>query len=734
MISHTVEVKKKILIADDSEMNRELLSEILGEKYDYIYAEDGEAALSLLFDGIDIDILLLDMNMPKLGGIDVMKVLRDKNRLNETPVIIISAESDINYIQYAYYLGAVDYILRPFNAFQVRHRVETTLDVYNQKKQLAQTIEAQVYHQEKINNTLINIFSRIVEMRNFESGSHTLNVQTTTKLLLKHLVKITDKYPLSENEISMISSVSALHDIGKVMIPDYILNKPGKLTAEEWEIMKTHTTKGNDFLNSLPIDQNESFVRLAHEICRHHHERYDGKGYPDGLVGDDIPISAQAVSVADAYDALTSDRCYKKAFSHEVAVSIICNGECGAFNPLLLQSFREIADQLLINKTLNNRCDAANSQLPPKAEMSENYNIYTSSRYNQLQVERMKKDFFAENCNGLRFEYDAVSKKILYIKYYDCDGKLLQLKSNITHLLTESDYQKLKSLLAKATPQKPYIEMTVMLPVTGRLRWHKLRIKTIWLPENNSYTGIVGYCSDVHNRTLTKYADLLIAEKPISAETYSAINDIFDFVYLIDPVTCNVLNIDNNGNITETTQKCFELWNRNEHCKRCTLKKATKMDRWITKTETKDGLIYSILSRKCKYKERECILELAFCIDDSFNKNHSKSGYYIDNNAIENFYLDPLTKTYSRAYMENFISYFENSCAIAIADIDSFKQVNDNYGHLVGDVVLRHVATVIKSCIDSDCTLIRYGGDEFLFAFDNVSESDFFNKIKEIQQ
>lgn len=734
MISYTGEVKKKILIADDSEFNCDLLSEILGDKYDYIYAEDGQAAISLLSDNIDVDILLLDMNMPHLSGMNVLKVMRDKNWLDEIPVVVISAESDINYIQNAYYLGAVDYILRPFNAFQVCHRVETTLGMYAQRKLLAQTIETQVYHQEKINNTLINIFSRIVEMRNFESGSHTVNVQTTTKLLLKHLVQITDKYSLSDNEISMISSVSALHDIGKIMIPDNILNKPGKLTPEEWEIMKTHTTNGNDFLNSIPIDQNDRFVCLAHEICRHHHERYDGKGYPDGLVGDNIPISAQAVSIADAYDALPSDRCYKKAFSHETAVSMICNGECGAFNPLLVQCFKEISDQLIINKQLNNQNSVGVTEIRDEDGISETLTLRTSRQADQLNSERIKKEFFAERCNGLQFEYDAILKKVLYIKYFDGDGKAVQLESSITHLLSEADLEKLKALLSRATPQAPNAEMTVKLPITGYKKWHKMRIRTIWSPESAFYVGLVGYCCDVEEKILSKYADIFIGGKAVTAESYSAICGIFDIVYLVDPKTCSVLTVDENGVLRETEQKCYEMWNRNEHCNRCTSKKAMKCDRWVTKAETKDGFIYSILSRSCKYGDRDCILEIAFCIDDSFNKKHSKMGYYLDNHALENLYLDPLTKTFSRNYMENFLSYLENSSAIAIADIDSFKKVNDTYGHLVGDTVLRHVAKVIKSCVDTDCTIIRYGGDEFLFAFDNISEEEFFGKLSEIKQ
>lgn len=360
--------------------------------------------------------------------------------------------------------------------------------------------------------------------------------------------------------------------------------------------------------------------------------------------------------------------------------------------------------------------------------------MYSSRHSDRIAAERIKKEFFAEKCNGLQFEYDAVLKKVLYIRYYNDRGEPQLLNSSITHLLDEKTYEKLKAKLAAATPKEPSVEMTAKIFIEGNFKWHRMCIKTIWTPESRAYIGLVGYCNDIHGETLEKCSEFFVGDKTISAATYFNLVDIFDIVRLIDPDTCSILTIDDRGNISETAQKCYDIWNRNQHCKRCTAKKAIKRDRWMTKTETREGLIYSVLSRSCKYGDRNCILEIAFCIDNSFDKKHNKIGYYLDNTALENFYLDPLTKMYSRAYMENFISYLENSSAVAIADIDAFKKVNDTYGHLVGDVVMRHVASVIKSCVDADCTLIRYGGDEFLFAFENISETDFFEKIKEIQQ
>lgn len=232
-VQNEKETKKKVLIADDSELNREILTAILGDTYEYLYAEDGEEVIAMLFDNIQADILLLDMHMPKMGGMEVLKIMRDRRWTEEIPVVIISAEDDMGFIQNAYKLGAIDYIVRPFNAFLVQHRVENTLMLYTQNKRLVKLVESQVMQREKTNNMLIHIFSRVVEVGNHESGSHTLRVQMITYLLLNRLAKVTDRYDLTETDIAMISSVSALHDIGKITIPDKILNKSGKLTDRE---------------------------------------------------------------------------------------------------------------------------------------------------------------------------------------------------------------------------------------------------------------------------------------------------------------------------------------------------------------------------------------------------------------------------------------------------------------------------------------------------------------------
>ena len=342
-----MEYKETILIVDDSALNRMVLIEILGkENYTFLEAENGQQAVELLDCHPEVDLLLLDITMPEIDGFGVLEAMNQYHWIEETPVIMISAEDSYTFVERAYDLGASDYITRPFDARVVCRRVSNPLMLYAKQKRLVQMVAEQVYEKEKVSNTMISILSHIVEFRNNESGLHVVHIRTITELLLRRLRKKTDRYPLTEADISLISTASALHDIGKINIPEQILNKPGRLTKEEFEIVKTHSAVGEHMLRQIPFNQNEPLVKIAREICRWHHERWDGRGYPDGLKGDEIPISAQVVSLADVYDALTSERCYKAAFDHETALNMIVNGECGAFNPLLLECLMDGADQI----------------------------------------------------------------------------------------------------------------------------------------------------------------------------------------------------------------------------------------------------------------------------------------------------------------------------------------------------------------------------------------------------
>lgn len=345
--SASEKLKQQILIVDDSEINREILKEILKEDYRILEAANGEECLEQLErSGTGISLVLLDIVMPEMDGFEVLAAMNQNHWIEDIPVIMISSEDSDSYIRRAYEMGVSDYISRPFDAKIVYQRVLNMIKLYAKQRRLIHLVTRQIYEKERNNRMMIGILSQIVEFRNGESGLHVIHINLITQLLLEQLVKKTGKYQLSWEDRLLIATASALHDIGKIGIDEKILNKPGKLTKEEFEIMKTHTLIGAQMLDNLDMYRNEKLLKLAHEICRWHHERYDGKGYPDGLVGEEIPISAQVVSLADVYDALVSERVYKKAFSHEKALEMIQNGECGTFNPLLLQCMTEVQDKL----------------------------------------------------------------------------------------------------------------------------------------------------------------------------------------------------------------------------------------------------------------------------------------------------------------------------------------------------------------------------------------------------
>lgn len=337
----------QLLVVDDSEMNREILKEILGKEYRILEACDGEEALKMLEQyGTEISLVLLDIIMPKMDGFEVLAYMNRDKWIEDIPVIMISSEGSESYIRRAYELGASDYISRPFDAKVVYQRVINMIKLYAKQRRLIHLVTDQIYEKEKNNRMMTGILSQIVEFRNGESGLHVLHINILTQLLLEKLMRKSENYDLSWSQQHMIATASALHDIGKIGIDEKILNKPGKLTKEEFEAMKQHTIIGAWMLDRLEMYHDEEMMKYAYEICRWHHERYDGKGYPDGLKGEEIPISAQVVSLADVYDALVSDRVYKKAYSHEKAMEMILNGECGMFNPLLLECLVEIQDKV----------------------------------------------------------------------------------------------------------------------------------------------------------------------------------------------------------------------------------------------------------------------------------------------------------------------------------------------------------------------------------------------------
>ena len=341
--------KSQILLVDDSAMNRMILKEILGGDYSILEAENGQECLEKMqAEAGNIALVLLDINMPVMDGFEVLKAMNANHTIEDIPVIMISSDDSDDAIRRSYELGASDYVNRPFDARIVYRRVTNTIKLYAKQRRLVQMVSDQIRARENNTDTLVGVLSHIVEFRNGESGAHVLHIRIITELLLHRLLEISSQYPITAEQQDNIPLASALHDIGKIGIDEKILNKPGKLTPEEFEVIKTHSMLGAEMLHQLENFNEQPLLQTAYEITRWHHERWDGRGYPDGLKGDEIPISAQLVALADVYDALTSERCYKKAFSHEKAVQMILNGECGAFNPLLLQCLTDMQTDLKV--------------------------------------------------------------------------------------------------------------------------------------------------------------------------------------------------------------------------------------------------------------------------------------------------------------------------------------------------------------------------------------------------
>lgn len=347
MLCDREKIRQLILIVDDSELNRTLLSEMLKDDFRILEASNGRECLDALEQyGMGISLVLLDINMPVMDGFEVLVQMNRNHWIEDIPVVMISSDDTESNIKRAYDMGVSDYIRRPFDAQVVFRRVFNTIKLYAKQRRLITLVTDQIDEKEKNNQIMIRILSQIVEFRNGESGLHVEHINILTGLLLERLVQKTDHYDLTWSDQYMITLASALHDIGKIGIDDKILNKPGRLTKEEFEIMKSHTLIGASILENLGLYQEEPLIKTAYQICRWHHERYDGKGYPDGLRGDEIPISAQVVSVADVYDALVNERVYKKAITHEKAIEMILNGECGVFNPILLECLVDIKDKI----------------------------------------------------------------------------------------------------------------------------------------------------------------------------------------------------------------------------------------------------------------------------------------------------------------------------------------------------------------------------------------------------
>ena len=500
--------KQKILIVDDSEMNRSILADMLGEEYEIIEAVDGtEAVARLNIDSTDISLMLLDIVMPNMDGFEVLEVMNKRDWIQDIPVIMISAENSYSYVERAYELGVTDFINRPFDGMVVHRRVINTIMLYAKQKKLVELVADQIYEKEKSNSLMISILSHIVEFRNGESGLHVLHINMLTEILLRRLMKKTDKYNLKRSDVFLISTASALHDVGKIAIPGEILNKPGKLTKEEFEIMKTHTLAGAEMLDQIPYYREEALTKMAYQICRWHHERYDGRGYPDGLKGEEIPISAQIVALADVYDALTRVRVYKPAFTHEKALEMIVNGECGTFNPLLLECLAEESETIRDQLRQNSIKQESERNTRTIAESLLEYDEISASErtLKLLEHERTKYQFFASLSQDIQFEYTSEPPMFtlseIGARMLGLDEIIInpQEDKRVSMISSEKMVEEIKALIYESTPEKPIVQCDGEVLINGEWCWSRVICRSMWSSEETPVmTGCIGKIIDMH--------------------------------------------------------------------------------------------------------------------------------------------------------------------------------------------------------------------------------------------
>ena len=738
--------RQTILIVDDAEMNRMMLSDMLGDQYDYVEAADGREALRILEKNVSIDLILLDINMPEMNGFEVLEEMNRYHWIQEVPVIMITAEESVESMEHAYSLGVTDYIPRPFNVYIVRRRVENTLNLYVNQKRLMRLVSDQIAEKEENNTLMVSILSNVVEIRNHESGDHIRNIRRITERLLHQLVQKTKAYHLSEEDIALIKTASSLHDIGKITIPEEILNKPGKLTKEEFEIMKTHSAAGAQILEQMKYGQDKPLYRYALEICRWHHERWDGHGYPDGLMGEEIPISAQIVAIADVYDALTNERCYKKAYDHTTAINMILNGECGAFNPLLLECLTETAAQLRIVTGVNGdvmpyrfELNRLSEEILAHADLPKNDRVQ-----NLLATMQERIDFFASTSGGIQFEYDSVSR-LADVTNWNEPPQYRHSVKNVTRVndfryLSQHDFKRLRDAMDATTKENPEFAMSILFTVGNEYHWCDLRVRTLWSDlRPDHYIAAVGQLLDPQMKEEKEFPSQggpLDSTSPVVLQNIHCLQSVFDIVRLIDPTTYEVLELDEAGVLRHSKQHCAAFWNDEGTCANCTSARAYAQKSTLNKLEFTSTDMYFVVSKYLKLNGTPCVLELLSRLDEGRWIDANGTRLLLDRNHDGNMdlFLDPVTDTYSRRYYETYRAHLEGMESIAFIDANRFKQINDSFGHPAGDAVLREIARAIKDCIRKTDILIRYGGDEFLLLFPKLSEEILERKMQEISE
>lgn len=753
-----MENKYKILIVDDSRFNRLVMTSMLANDYLVEEACDGKQATLILQDRLEeFSLVLLDIVMPNMDGFEFLKVMKECGWLDVLPVIMISSEYTPENIEASYRLGASDLIRRPYDERIVCHRIANTIALSSKQRKLSNALADEVIKENQSNEAMISILSHIVETRNGESGAHVQNIRHITGMLLEKLMEMTDRYPLTKEETLRIITASSLHDIGKMSVPEEILNKPGKLTDEEFQVIKEHTVTGANMVESLLHKKDANpLIRMTYEICRWHHERYDGRGYPDGLKGDEIPIAAQVVSVADVYDALTSERCYKPMYSPEQAMQMIWDGQCGAFNPLLLDCLSGILDRLKNPSSapkdgIGSEMDSKHLLVADALAHSRENGLFSSGKIMQtLTRERLRsKFFFNDSCAAF---YYTVSPPSLHLnkagrKLFGADEFIVSSKKELNSYARYDSHmaERLKNKLAAATNEHPLVKEELLLNLNGETpQRYQCVMQTIWdSADAQHYAEIAGRLIPMDGEADKASADDEREEFYMAGNTMTGknawhlINALKFMIYnvrLVDPSSRRIVELDSNGKLLKSDYYCYELWKQNQKCANCTSGKCLSSQKKFSKIVFFEGEAFYVISQYIKVDGIPLALEglIRITNDAMIDKNGNKLLSTSISDLNNKLYLDPLTNTYNRRYYNAKANEPKNVCALAIVNVDNFKEINDTYGRTAGDNVLTCIAKAIGEDIRTPDTLIRYDGDEFVIMFESIAADDFEAKLKNI--
>lgn len=752
-----IEKKYKILIVDDSRFNRLVMTSMLANDYIVEEACDGKEAMLILQDRLEeFSLILLDIVMPNMDGFAFLKHMEECGWLEFLPVIMISSEYTPENIERSYRLGASDLIRRPYDERVICHRIANTIALSSKHRKLSNALADEVIKENQSNEAMISILSHIVETRNGESGAHVQNIRYITGLLLKKLIKTTDRYPLTKEEMLRIVTASALHDIGKMSVPEEILNKPGRLTDEEFQIMKGHAITGANMVEPLLHKKDANpLIRMTYEICRWHHERYDGRGYPDGLKRDEIPIAAQVVSVADVYDALTSERCYKPMYPPEEAMRMICAGECGAFNPLLLDCLCGILDKLEdlspAQESITEADKDSNHLLVVDAlAHSQENGLFSSGKITQMLMrERLRAKFFF-NDSSPAFYY-TVSPPSLHLN--KAGRKLFGEEEFIVDSNKELDayagydlhtLERLKDKLAAATNEHPLVKEEILLNLHGETpQQYQCVMQTIWdSADARHYAEVAGRLIPMDEEASKATADegeafYAASNTMTGMEAWHLVNTLKFMIYnvrLVDPLSQRIVEFDSSGKLFKSDHYCYELWKQDRKCANCTSIKCLKSQKKFSKIVFFDSEVFYVVSQYIKVDNTPLVLEglIRITNDAMIDKNGNTLSSSSISDLNNKLYLDPLTNVYNRRYYNAKVNEPKNICALAIVNVDDFKSINDTYGRTTGDNILMHIAKAISEVIRTPDTLVRYDGDEFVIIFESIAADAFHEKLHNI--